>query len=82
MNRDEQIVAFLDGRLSDSEMNAFEAELEQNAELAEEVARIAGNDDLLRAAFDGPMQEPVDQSLIERMGLGAAETPYHRKCRQ
>lgn len=72
MNTDEQIAAFLDGRLSGEELRFFEAELENNAGLAEEVARIAENDDLLRAAFDVPMHEPVDQALIERMGLGVA----------
>ena len=75
MNRDEQIAAFLDGRLPDAEMSDFEAEMENDPGLAKEVARIAGNDDLLRAAFDGPMQEPVDQALIERMGLGATDSP-------
>ncbi len=70
MNRDEQIAAFLDGRLSGEELRVFEAELEGDSALADEVARIAGNDDLLRAAFNAPMHEPVDQALIERMGLG------------
>jgi hypothetical protein len=72
MNRDEQIAAFLDGRMSEEELRVFEAELESEPGLAEEVARIASNDDLLRAAFDVPMHEPVDQALIERMGLGIA----------
>jgi anti-sigma-K factor RskA len=72
MNRDEQIAAFLDGRLSGQELRVFEAELESDPGLAAEVARIAGNDDLLRAAFDAPMHEPVDKALIERMGLGVA----------
>ncbi len=56
-------------------LEAFEAELEQDEGFAEEVARFAANDDLLRAAYDAPMQEPVDDALLERMGLGSAKAP-------
>lgn len=72
-DRSEMIVAYLDGTLEGAALTAFEAELEQNDALAEEVARFAANDDLLRAAFDAPMQEPVDAAMLERMGLGIAK---------
>ena len=69
-DRSEMIAAYLDGTLDGAALAAFEAELEQDETLVGEVARFAANDDLLRAAFDAPMQEPVDAALLERMGLG------------
>jgi hypothetical protein len=68
-DRTEMIAAFLDGRLDDVANAAFEAQLAHDEALAEEVARYAANDDLLRAAFDGPMHEGVDAELLQRMGL-------------
>ncbi len=68
-SQDERIAAFLDGALDDAEQAAFEAELESNPALAAEVERMLENDDLLRRAFDEPMQQGVDQALLERMGL-------------
>lgn len=72
-DRSEQIAAYLDGTLVDAELAAFEAELEQDDALANEVARLSANDALLRAAFDAPMQQPVDAALLERMGLAALQ---------
>jgi hypothetical protein len=72
----EKIAAFLDGQMSEDEARAFEDAVEQDPALAEEVARLADNDQLLRAAFDAPMHEPVDDTLLARMGLNqpAVET--------
>lgn len=72
-DRSDMIAAYLDGTLEGGALEAFEAELGKNAELAQELARFATNDDLLRAAFDAPMQEPVNDALLERMGLGTAK---------
>ncbi|MEQ1716796.1 MAG: hypothetical protein ABL907_12555, partial [Hyphomicrobium sp.] len=72
-DRSEIILAYLDGTLEGTALVAFEAELEQDKALAGEVARFIANEDLLRAAFDAPMQEPVDTALLERMGLGIAD---------
>lgn len=73
-DRDERIAAYLDGQLSDEEMAAFQAAMEADPSFADEVARFGSNDDLLRAAFDAPMQEPVDAALLERFGLAEPTT--------
>lgn len=72
-DRFEMIMAYVDGTLGGAALTAFEAELEENEVLAAEVARFIANDDLLRAAFDAPMQQPVDAALLERMGLGIGD---------
>lgn len=74
-DRSEIILAYLDGTLEGTALAAFEAELAQDKALTGEVARFIANEDLLRAAFDAPMQEPVDAALLERMGLGKADEP-------
>jgi hypothetical protein len=74
MSRGERIAAFLDGALGDADQAAFEAELEHDADLAAEVERMMGNDALVREAFAGPIEEGVDDALVERMGL-AKESP-------
>lgn len=68
-NRDERIAAFIDGALDDAEMVAFEADMAGDPALAEEVARLMANDDLLRDAFRAPAEQPVDAALLARMGL-------------
>jgi hypothetical protein len=68
--QDDRIAAYLDGQMSGAELAAFEAELENNPALAAALARYSANDSLLRAAFDAPMQQPVDDALLVRMGLG------------
>lgn len=68
----ERISSFLDGALDDAEQAAFEAELASNPALAAAVERMLENDDLLRRAFDEPMQQGVDEAVLERMGLAPA----------
>lgn len=87
-NRDERIAAYLDGQMDNAAMAAFEAEMEQDASLADDVARLADNDDLLRKAFDAPLHEAVDDAIIARMGLSSQpvpaandNTPFIRKWR-
>jgi len=72
MSRDERIAAFLGGILDDAEQVAFEAELESDPQLAAEVERLMGNDDLLREAYAGPIKQGVDDALLARMGLAQA----------
>jgi hypothetical protein len=72
-DRTETIMVFLDGRMSEDEARSFEEAMEQDSDLADEVARLASNDQLLRDAFDAPMQEPVDDALLARMGLRARQ---------
>ncbi|QFT76861.1 anti-sigma factor [Erythrobacter sp. THAF29] len=67
--RDLRIAAFLDGAMSDAERAAFEREIERDEKLAEEVARLADNDALLREALAIPSAETVDEAFLEKMGL-------------
>lgn len=68
-NRDEWICAYLDGALDEAGMAEFEAAMDCDPALAAEVERLLGNDSFLRAAFDDPIQQGVDDALLERMGL-------------
>lgn len=72
-DQESRIAAYLDGQMSAADLASFEADLEQDPALAEAVARFGANDGLLRAAFEPPMQEPVDDALLTRMGLGSAD---------
>lgn len=73
--RDQRISAYLDGTMSENDMQAFEDEMERDPDLAEAVLRWQSNDTLLKAAFDAPMQEPVDDAMLARFGLGQSATP-------
>ncbi len=68
-NRDEWICAYLDGALDEAGMAEFEAAMDCDPALAAEVERLLGNDSFLRAAFDDPIQQGVDDALLERLGL-------------
>jgi hypothetical protein len=68
---DERIAAWLDGTLGLEESAAFEAEMDRDPALAEQVANWQANDDLLRAAYNAPIEQGVDDALLTRMGLSA-----------
>ncbi len=68
-NQQERITAFLDGHMVDDEMVDFEAAMNADPALADAVARFGANDDLLRGAFDEPMQQGVGDALLAKMGL-------------
>ncbi len=70
-DRDEQIAGWLDGSLPPEEAAHFEEEMARNPALADQVAAWQGNDDLLRAAFNAPIEQGVDDDLLARMGLTA-----------
>ena len=67
---EDRIAAWLDGALGDEEAARFAADMERDPALAERVAAWASNDDLLRAAFNGPIKQGVDAALLARIGLG------------
>ncbi len=69
--QDEMIAAYLDGTLPEGELRTFEAAMDADPALAAEVLRMQGNDALLRAAYDAPMAQGVDDALLARLGLGA-----------
>jgi negative regulator of sigma E activity len=69
MNDDERIAAWLDGTMPEAEAARFEAELDSNPALAEQLASWQKNDDLLRAAYNAPIDQGVDDALLARMGL-------------
>jgi hypothetical protein len=77
--RDEMIAAYLDGTLPDEELRAFEAAMEADPELAADTLRIQGNDALLRAAYDAPIAQGVDDALLARLGLGAGVAAFPAK---
>lgn len=73
--QDLRIAAWLDGTMSADEAARFEAELDSNPALAEQVAAWQGNDDLLRAAYQAPIDQGVDDALLTRMGLAPQPAP-------
>lgn len=64
----ERLSALIDAALSPQEAQ----KLEENPEMAEQIARMRRNDDLLRAAV--PLEEDVPAGLLERLGLAEPET--------
>jgi hypothetical protein len=74
-DRDERVAAWLDGTMSEDECMLFEAELERDPALAAQVAAWQDNDALLRAAYDAPMTQAVDEALLARMGLAEKPAP-------
>ena len=73
-NRDEWISAYLDGALDSAAMAEFEAAMDDDPALAAEVERLLGNDSFLRAAFDDPIQQGVDDALLGAAGFALAAT--------
>lgn len=74
-DRDElelRISAFLDGVMEPQDLRAFEAQIEADPALAARVEQMLGNDALLQEAFSAPIEQGVDDALLERMGLAPA----------
>lgn len=63
----DRLSALIDGALSHEEAQ----ELEENPEMAETIARMRRNDDLVRAAV--PLEEDLPDGLLERLGLAEPE---------
>lgn len=68
----EQLAAYLDGELDGNAAAAFEARCAADPLLAEQLARVRGNDELLRGAFEPALAGEVDDALLARMGLAPA----------
>ena len=77
--RDELIVAWLDGMMSPEDAAQFKAELARDPELAEQVATWGTNDALLRAAFRAPIVEGVNEALLARMKLAPPVAPAEQE---
>jgi negative regulator of sigma E activity len=71
IDQTERLSAYLDGALLPQEMNALERELQNDPALAEALAKMAATDDTVRAAFDGPMHEPVPDRLTSLLAKPA-----------
>lgn len=67
----DRMSALIDGALPAEQAEALTRELEENPEMAEQIARMRRNDELLRQAV--PLDETVPQDLLERLGLGEPE---------
>lgn len=63
MDRTEQLSAYLDNALDAADRAALEAELASDPALAEELARLRGNDGMLQQAFGLPEGDPAADRL-------------------
>lgn len=71
----ERIAAYLDGAMSDAEVELFEQEMARDPQLATEVERLASNDSLLREAFAETADNGIDDAFLKRMALGQLAPP-------
>ncbi|MFM5883862.1 MAG: anti-sigma factor family protein [Novosphingobium sp.] len=67
--QEERLSAWLDGMLSPDEAAAFEAELAADPALRAEAERWRGNDAFISKALAPLAQEPIDDALLDRLGL-------------
>lgn len=74
-SREERLVAWLDGELTGDDLTAFEAELAADPELAAMAADWQANDSLISSAFAPVEQAPIDQAMLERLGLAEKPLP-------
>ena len=72
-SREERLAAWLDGELTGDDFTAFEAEIAADPELAALAAEWHANDSLIANAFAPVAEAPIDQAMLERLGL--AEKP-------
>jgi len=79
MDRDERLMAYVDGELGEPERAAFEQELAADPELQREVARQQDLRRRLSAAFDPVLEEPVPLPLS--LAAEAANAPGRRSWR-
>lgn len=79
MERDERLMAYVDGELGEAERAAFEQELAVDPALQREVARQQELRGRLSATFDPVLDEPVPLQL--RLAAEAANTPGRRSWR-
>lgn len=73
--REERLAAWLDGELTGNDLTAFEAELAADPELAALAAEWQANDSLIGGAFALVAEAPIDQAMLERLGLAEKPAP-------
>lgn len=64
MNRDERLIAYVDGELDDAEQATFSAEMAADPALAERVAQQLALRERVRAAYAPVLDEPVPERLL------------------
>lgn len=69
LSRDERLALWLDGEMDAEQATAFEAEIAADPELAAMVEEWRGNDALIAGAFAPVADQPIDDELLERLGL-------------
>ncbi len=62
---DTKLMAFADGTLPESEAEIVAAEIDKSPELSARLDQLMQTTHVLRAAFDGPMQESPPQKLLD-----------------
>jgi hypothetical protein len=70
MNDDEKLSSFIDRELESNELADVEALIARDAQAQTRVARLQGNDRLVRAAFDTPMEEAVHDRFMAAVDAG------------
>jgi hypothetical protein len=71
LTAEERMAAWLDGALTPAEAAAFEADLQGDPDLAARAAAWRGNDRFIADALAPVAQEPIDEALLQSLGLGA-----------
>jgi hypothetical protein len=72
MNEDEKLSGFIDRELESNELADMEALIARDAQAQTRVSRLQGNDRLVRAAFDTPMEEAVPDRFLAAVDAGLA----------
>ena len=72
---EEDIMAYLDGQMSDADCARFEGQMAYDPALAAAVERMVANDNLLRDGFAAPMAEGVGDDVLARFGLVQGAAP-------
>jgi hypothetical protein len=75
LSREERLAAWLDGELTGAELEAFEAELAADPELAMLAEEWRANDSLIAGAFAPVAEGPIDPALLARLGLDEPAAP-------
>jgi anti-sigma factor RsiW len=71
----ESLVAYVDGQLDQSETARVELALAENPEARETVRRLRESAELLRSAFNEPLNAPVPARVLEAIHLATPERP-------
>ncbi|SMD08483.1 anti-sigma factor [Novosphingobium sp. B1] len=75
LSREERLAAWLDGELTGDDLTAFQAELAADPELAALAEEWKANDSLIAGAFAPVAEAPIDQAMLERLGLAERLAP-------